>query len=169
MPPVSNALLYRMDQGIPGCVSRQGFSQVEAQIMGATPFAAYGMPVKMVAGVIVPLAVVGDVLPYGWLIRPFPSTGTNPSDPLGTTVPQTSGICNVLVKGYLTIRLNAGIATAAANGAVYFRYANPSGGAIVGGVEGAAVASTTVALTNAHFMGPADANGNVEIYFDHAA
>lgn len=164
----SNAVLYRIPQGIPGCISRQGFSQVEGAIQGATPFPAYGMPVKLVSGLIVPLAVVSDTLPYGWLVRPFPTQGNNPSDPLGAGVPLAGVgvLVSVMVKGYMTVLCQANPGSAAAGGQVYLRYANPAGAAIVGGIESTAIGATTVALLNCRFMGPADGAGNVEIYFD---
>lgn len=162
---MSNAILYRMAQGIPGDVSRASVSTIESQpLASGTPFPGYGLPGKISGGAFVPVSAVGDTAPYGLLVRPFPTTGPDASDPLGTAVPPTTGVANILRRGYMTVKCNAG--TPALGGAVYIRYANGVTATPVGGIEAAAVASTTVALTNAIFTGAADANGNVEIAFN---
>jgi hypothetical protein len=155
-----------MPYGVPGDIAR-GFSgqqTVESQAFNPLlPFLAFGLPGKMAGGLFVPLALVGDVGAYGWLVRPFPTVGLNASDPLGAGVPLcTAGRqADVLVRGYLNVFCQAGVA--AAQGTVYLRYANPAGAAIVGGVEAALIAGTTIALTGVSFMGPSDPNGNAEI------
>ncbi len=163
------AYLYRVPVGIPGDISRQSQAQVEAAAFNsAVPFPGYGLPGKLVLNGSIanfePISAVADV-PYGFLVRPFPTQGANASDPLGTAVPSISGIASVMVKGYMTVKCNAGVPEQ--GGAVYVRYANGAANTPVGGIEAAAVANTTQAIPNARFMGPADANGNVEIYFDN--
>lgn len=157
------AYVYRMPSGIPGDVSRKENSVVETQILNASlPFSAYGLVGKMAAGKFVPFAggeAATDA--YGVLVRPFPTnSGT---DGLGTATPPTSGPGDVLRRGYITIKLNGG-ATVAAGGQVYVRVAAAASGKPLGGFEGAADSTNTVAI-NAIFMSAADADGNVEISF----
>ncbi|WP_249205087.1 hypothetical protein [Achromobacter sp. Marseille-Q0513] len=157
------AYLYRMPSGIPGDVSRKENSVVEAQILNASlPFSAYGLVGKMAAGKFVPFAggeAATDA--YGVLVRPFPTnSGT---DGLGTATPPTSGPGDVLRRGYITVKLNGG-ATVAAGGPVYVRVAAAASGKPLGGFEGAADSTNTVAI-NAIFLSAADADGNVEISF----
>jgi len=157
------AYLYRMPSGIPGDVSRKENSVVEAQILNASlPFSAYGLVGKMAAGKFVPFAggeAATDA--YGVLVRPFPTnSGT---DGLGTATPPTSGPGDVLRRGYITVKLNGG-ATVAAGAPVYVRVAAAASGKPLGGFEGAADSTNTVAI-NAIFLSAADADGNVEISF----
>lgn len=165
------AITYRMPFGVPGDLSRPSTATVEAQAFGATAFPAYGLPVKVVAGLAVPVAAQNDSV-YGMLVRPFPITGANASDPLGTSVPPTSGVANILRRGYMTVKVQLGSASCALGSAVYVRYQNPSGSQIVGGIEGASTGNTYALSSSnsfgsgAYFTGPADANGNAEIAFD---
>lgn len=157
------AYVYRMPSGIPGDVSRKENSVVETQILNASlPFSAYGLVGKMAAGKFVPFAggeAATDA--YGVLVRPFPTnSGT---DGLGTATPPTSGPGDVLRRGYITVKLNGG-ATVAAGGPVYVRVAAAASGKPLGGFEGAADSTNTVAI-NAIFLSAADADGNVEISF----
>lgn len=157
------AYVYRMPSGIPGDVSRKENSVVETQILNASlPFSAYGLVGKMAAGKFVPFAggeAATDA--YGVLVRPFPTnSGT---DGLGVATPPTSGPGDVLRRGYITIKLNGG-ATVVNGGQVYVRVAAAASGKPLGGFEGAADSTNTVAI-NAIFMSAADADGNVEISF----
>lgn len=157
------AYVYRMPSGIPGDVSRKENSVVETQILNASlPFSAYGLVGKMAAGKFVPFAggeAATDA--YGVLVRPFPTnSGT---DGLGTATAPTSGPGDVLRRGYITVKLNGG-ATVAAGGQAYIRVAAAAAGKPLGGWEGAADSTNTVAI-NAIFMSGADADGNVEISF----
>lgn len=165
------AITYRMPFGVPGDISRPSTATVEAQAFGATAFSAYGIPAKIVNGVAIPIAAQNDIV-YGMLARPFPITGANASDPLGTSVPPTSGVANLMRRGYMTVKVQLGAASCALGSAVYIRYQNPVAGQIVGGIEGASTGNTyqlsgTYSLgTGAYFTGPADANGNAEIAFN---
>lgn len=157
------AYVYRMPSGIPGDVSRKENSVVETQILNSSlPFSAYGLVGKMAAGKFVPFAggeAATDA--YGVLVRPFPTnSGT---DGLGTATPPTSGPGDVLRRGYIPVKLNGG-ATVAAGGQAYVRIAAAASGKPLGGWEGAADSTNTVAI-NAVFMSAADADGNVEISF----
>lgn len=162
----ANSYLYRMPSGIPGATSRDSVSTIEALPLNSSlPFAGYGIPGKIASGAFVPFAGSETAAAcYGFLVRPYPTTGVNASDPLGTAVPATSGIANVLRRGYMTVHNNAG--TPALNGAVYIRVASAAAGKPIGGIEAAADSTNTVLLTNAIFMSAADANGNVEIAYN---
>lgn len=132
------AFLYRMPNGIPGDVTRQSISTIEPQILNSSlPFGGYGLFGKIASSKFVPVTS-GDVASsvYGLLVRPFPITGANASDPLGTAVPPTSGVADVLRRGYASVALKSG--TAAPNGQVYVRVGNASSGKPIGGIEAAA-------------------------------
>lgn len=160
------AFTFRMPYGIPGDISRpsSGALTVEAQAFGATAFPAYGVPVKVVSGLIVPIAANNDVV-YGLLVRPFPITGANASDPLGASVPPLTGVANILRRGYMTVKVQLGSASCALNSAVYIRYQNAVAGQIIGGFEGLTTGNN-YALSGATCTGPADANGNVEVCYN---
>jgi hypothetical protein len=159
------AFLTRMPFGIPGDVTRQSQAKIEAQVLNASlPFSAFGLFGKIASGKFVPFAgaeTAADA--YGILVRPYPITGTNASDPLGTSVPPTTGLADVLRSGYINVKNNAG--TPAVGGAVYVRIAAAAGKPI-GGFEAAADGVNTIAITGATFAGAADANGNVEIAYN---
>jgi len=160
------AFLYRMPSGIPGDVTRQSLSTIETQVLNSSlPFPGFGLPGKVVSGAFVPITT-GDVSAsvYGLLVRPFPTQGANASDPLGTSVPLTTGTANILRRGYINVKVNAG--TASLGSTVYIRVATPSGAKVIGGIEAASDTTNTITVTGASFMGPADANGNAEIAFN---
>jgi len=158
---MSNAYLYRMPSGIPGEVTRKEESGVEPGVLGATDV-AFGAPVKVVSGKIVPIAASDTAAAlYGFLVRPYPTQG----GPLGLTTDgklRAGSPCGVLRRGYLAARLASG--TSAKGGAVNMRIAVDTGKA-VGDLEAAATVDETVVI-NATFMGPADADGNVEIAYN---
>lgn len=160
------AILTRMSQGFPGDVTRQSQSTIEAQIgVVATPFPAYGVVGKISAGAFVPFAgAEAATAVYGILVRPYPTQGANASDPLGTAVPKTSGVLDVLKRGYVAVKCNNG--TPAINGTVYVRVATPSGAKVIGGFEATADSTNTVVVANAIFTGNQDASGNAEIAFN---
>lgn len=155
-----------MPFGIAGDVTRQSQSKIETGVLNASlPFAGYGLFGKNVSGKFVPVAG-GDAatVVYGILVRPFPTQGANASDPLGTSVPPTTGLANVLRSGYISVKNNAG--TPALGGPVYIRVADAAAGQPIGGIEAAADETDTILVAGAQFMGPADASGNVEIAFN---
>lgn len=157
-----NPILYRMPFGVPGDVTRRDQAAIESHIFGATPFTAYGLPVKLSSGKVIPMGA-GDAtqVPFGFLVRPFPTQGANASDPLGTSVPPTSGEADVLRRGYIMVKCNVG--TPALNGTVYMRITANGGNTIIGGIEATADGANTITLTNVVFNGPADSSGNVEL------
>ena len=162
------AFLYRMPAGIPGAISRsENHSTIEAALFNSSlPFASYGMPGKISSGLFVPFAG-GDAATafYGFLVRPYPiQDAAAQNDPLGSATPPTTGIANVLKRGYINVALTRG--SAVKNGTVYVRivYNATYPNSPVGGIEASADGTNTVALaSNTYFMGPADASGNVEV------
>lgn len=157
------AYTSRVPAGFAGTVSRSDSLTVEQQIIDSgTPPTAYGRFVKIVAGKVQPIAS-GDAatVVYGLAVRPYPAQST--TNALGASTPPTSGIMNVLKRGYMSVPLDNG--TAAKNGTVYVRV-TVNGGLAVGNIETAADSGKCVAVTGAYFTGPADSNGIVEVAFN---
>lgn len=160
------AYTYRMPYGVQGDVSRPSVATIEAQALDpATPFTWYGVFGKIVNSKFGQIGA-GDTAAsvYGLLARPNPITGANASDPLGTSQPKTSGMADVMRRGYAYVKVNAG--TAAIGGAVYVRTAAPSGAKVIGGVEAAADSTNNFAVTGAFFTSAADSNGIAEIGYN---
>ena len=162
---MGQSIVFRAPFGIPGNLSRAPEKSIveSSSFDSALPFPGYGLPGKIVGDDFAPIAAAGDVV-YGFLVRPFPTQGVNPSDPVGVSVPPTSGEADVLVFGYLNVVCNAG--TPAQGGSVFVRVAAGAAGTPVGGIEAALVAGDTVQIPGAIFTGPADAQGNCEIRFN---
>jgi hypothetical protein len=161
---MSNAFIYRMPAGIPGDVTRHEHSDIEPHPMDATyPVLAFGVPVKLVAGEVRAMTAE-DVYTavYGFLVRPFPSQMAT-SEAIGVATPDPTKICDVLVRGYMTVKVING--TPAHGDAVYFRHAVGSPVETIGQIEAGSLANNTI-LTGAIFLGGADADGNVEIAFN---
>lgn len=164
------AFKYRMPAGIPGATNRVEHLTAEAQIMDtAFPVLLFGVPVKLVSGLVRPIAS-GDAasLVYGFLIRPYPTQNvgapyTAPTDGFGGGVPNTQDLANVMRRGYMTVKLN-NVTAATKGGQVYVRNANGTGPTPIGSIE--AGATDCVAIPGCIFMGPADADGNVEIAYN---
>jgi len=159
-----NTFLYRMPAGIPGAISRgAGQATVEPQVLNLSlPFTAYGKFGKIVSEKFIPIAAADAAsVVYGLLVRPYPTASS--SDGLGTSTPPTSGICDVMRRGYLSVLLNKG--TAAKNGGVFVRI-TAAGGDVVGQIEAGADGGAAVLVVGCVFTGPADANGMVEIAFN---
>lgn len=164
---MGNAITYRMAAGVPGAVNRVEHATITPEVIDSgTPPTVYGAFVKVVTGKIQPLAS-GDAgtVAKGVLVRPYPTSG-NGTDGVGTSTPPTSGICDVLRRGYIMATLKLG--TAAKDAQVYA--VTTAGGSVVVGdiVTSASPAGggTGVAVTNAFFTGPADAGGIVEIAYN---
>jgi hypothetical protein len=174
----AQGFLLRMPAGIPGeCTRGWGNSIIETQVITPTGTTgaptAYGVPMvvdntagnignmrTMVAG---DTPAVGGLLPYGVLIRPFPTQSASwPQDTLGTSTPPTQGPCDILKSGYCTVLLS-GTTAAAKGGQVYIWTAVASGAHIQGGFEATNPSGSGILYIGAYFMGAADASGNVEI------
>lgn len=160
------AFLTRAPAGFPGSVSRSDSLTMQQEIPDASlPPTAYGSFVKMVSGKILPLAS-GDAATviYGLLARPYPQQST--TNGLGVATPPTSGILDVMKRGYMSVKLVLG--TAAKGGQVYV--VTTAGGTVVVGdiVTAASPAGggTAVAAAGCFFMGPADAGGVSEVAYN---
>ena len=158
---MNNSFLYRMPSGIPGDVSRKSHSTIESHMI-AGQFAAFGLFGKINAAGDFTLLEAGDADVYGLLVRSYPTQTAQ--NELGKAVPYNSGICDVLRRGYMTVKCNAGTAKKA--GKVYVRVAAGNDLKPIGGIEAAADAANTVELKNVMFMHDADAQGNVEISYN---
>lgn len=155
------AYTYRMPSGIPGDVSRKSHSTIESHNM-PTPVAAFGVFAKLDAsGNLAPLgsADTADSV-YGLIVRSYPTTSA--TNDLGEAVP-SKGITDVLVRGYMTVKCNAG--SAKKGGAVYVRIGAAATGKPIGGIEAVADGANTITV-KARFMHDADASGNVEIAYN---
>ena len=128
-----------------------------------TPVAAFGVFAKMDAttGNIVALGSsdTADSV-YGLVVRSYPTTSA--TNELGEAVP-LKGVNDILVRGYMTVKCNAG--TAKKGGAVYVRIGAAATGKPIGGIEAVADGANTIAV-KARFMHGADASGNVEIAYN---
>ena len=162
---MSNAFWTAIPFASPGDLTRpHGVHNVEPMAFDPNlPFPFYGAPGKIAANKFVPLTLVGDTQPYGFLQRPYPIRSPNQSDPFFGAVPPTSGVANVMTRGYMGVKCNAGVP--AIQGTVYYRYANPTGPLPLLGLEATSVGGSNIALLNVQFQGAADANGLTEIRF----
>lgn len=157
------AIITRMPAGFPGRISRSDSLTVEQEVIDSgTPPTVYGGFVKIVAGKLQPIASGDSAGVYDILVNPYPTQSS--TNGLGTPpTPPTSGMADVLKRGYITVPLAKG--TAAKNGQVYV--VTTAGGTVaVGDAVTSASPSgggTAVAVTNCFFTGPADAGGIVEI------
>lgn len=180
------AYFTRMPAGVAGDVNRLWEATIEPAVV--TPSGVTGAPllygIPLFADQVVESGnIAGNMRAlvqgidttdtvYGILIRPFPTQSSVwPNDPSATggfppggSVPPTSGPVDVLRSGYVTVLLS-GSQAAVKGGAVNIWYAAASGTHIVGGFEAHAAGGSTFTLANSTFMGPADANGFVEIAF----
>ncbi len=181
----SNALLYRMPSGIPGDVNRAFAATEEPNILDANyPFLAYGLcgvidqtdyQFRPAGGSTTNNKEDAAGVLYGILVRWFPTnqpttTGFFGSSPLtepSASVPPTSGICDVLKRGYITVLLQGD--TAAEPGMPVYVQANGADANtttdLCGGFHAANDTGTVQAgiAGTTYFRGAADANGNVEI------
>jgi len=163
----SQSFLYRMPAGIPGDMNRVQAAVVTPEII--TPYgntgapAAYGLA-SVIDATSGQLRTVGasDTYIHGFLARPFPTNSSQ--NGIGTSTPPTSGVCDLMRRGFMTVLL--GGSTAAFNGApVYVWTAASSGLHVQGQVEVANPSGNGIAISGAYFTGAADSNGNVEISY----
>lgn len=163
--PSLQAYQFRMPAGFAGDLQRAEVATIETQqIDSAAPPTAYGVPVKLVSGKIQPINSGSDTAAavIGVNLRPYPIQ-TNGTDALGTSTPPTSGVTDILKRGYVMVSLG-GTTAAAKGGTVYVRVASASAGKPLGGFEAAADSTNTVAMPASwYFTGPADAYGITEI------
>ncbi|EPW3234903.1 structural cement protein Gp24 [Acinetobacter baumannii] len=157
---MGNAYLYRMPSGIPGDISRKAHSTVEAHILKGN-FGAFGIFGKLTADGIVPLEAA-DTDVYGLIVRSYPTPSA--LNGIGAAVPQSGIVNDIMRRGYMTVKCNAGTAKKA--GKVYVRVATGTELKPIGGIEAVADGVNTIEIKNAMFMHDADAQGNVEISYN---
>jgi hypothetical protein len=166
--PSLQAYQFRMPAGFAGDLQRAEVATIETQqIDSSAPPTSFGVAVKFVSGKVQPINAAGDTAAsvVGINLRPYPIQG-NGTDPLGTSTPPTSGVTDILKRGYVMVSLG-GTTAAAKGGTVYVRVAGAAAGKPLGGFEAAADSTNTVALpSNTYFTGPADAYGITEIAFN---
>lgn len=155
--------------GTPGDITRDiRESTVEAQYMStALPLVGYGLPAKFAANGQITGIVAGDAgtAPAGFLVREFPALGgATFNQPFQVSTPPLQGIVGLLRKGYICVKLNAGVA--AKEAPVYVRVGAAAAGKPIGGIEAAADGANTVVIPLAFFTGPADAEGNAEVRYN---
>ncbi|EPD6720383.1 structural cement protein Gp24 [Acinetobacter baumannii] len=157
---MGNAYLYRMPSGIPSDISRKAHSTVEAHILKGN-FGAFGIFGKLTADGIVPLEAA-DTDVYGLIVRSYPTQSA--LNGIGAAVPQSGIVNDIMRRGYMTVKCNAGTAKKA--GKVYVRVATGTELKPIGGIEAVADGVNTIEIKNAMFMHDADAQGNVEISYN---
>ena len=157
---MGNSFLYRMPSGIPGDISRKAHSTVEAHIAKGS-FGAFGIFGKLPALRFVPLEAA-DTDVYGLVVRSYPTQSA--LNGIGAAVPQSGIVHDIMRRGYMTVKCNAGTAKTA--GKVYVRVATATELKPIGGIEAIADGANTIELKNAMFMHDADAQGNVEISYN---
>jgi len=168
------AFPYRMGSGFQGDLARSIYSsEVEPCLINTTnPPAFYGCAVVVdTATNSVRNMLAGDTALttiYGITMRPFPTQQASSSNnwgaiALGASVaPPTVGVLDVIREGYVMVKCNnSGAPTK--KGAVYVWVAASSGNHVQGGFEASATGGSTIAITNAWWNGPADANGIAEL------
>ncbi|KAI0681476.1 structural cement protein Gp24 [Acinetobacter pittii] len=157
---MGNSFLYRMPSGIPGDISRKAHSTVEAHIAKGS-FGAFGIFGKLTALGFAPLEAA-DTDVYGLVVRSYPTQSA--LNGIGAAVPQSGIVHDIMRRGYMTVKCNAGTAKTA--GKVYVRVATATELKPIGGIEAIADGANTIELKNAMFMHDADAQGNVEISYN---
>lgn len=147
--------LYAMPAGFPGNVTRRADSSLEPVLLAAdTP---HGAPLTLDAqGRAAATAAAANV--NAFLVRPYPTTGVGAG---GNSAPGGT-LQDRLVRGYISVRLAGAEDTAAVKGAPVKLVAVAADGYAVGELA----VSAGVDVPGAFFMGPQDADGNVEIAFN---
>lgn len=140
------AIITRAPAGFPGLITRDDSKTIVPYVIDSgTPPTAFGGVVKIVSEKLQPFASGdGASVITGFLVKAFPVQST--TNTLGAATPPTSGIIDVLKRGYIATTLAHG--TAAKNGQVYVRTTAKTNYA-VGDIEAAAEpVVTTAAGTN---------------------
>ena len=153
-----SAILYRMDSGIPGSLTRLNAALVTepVKLTATNTPAAYGIAVKVDANGAHAIGA-GDTNAdvYGILVRPYPTQG----------VLEAGQVVDVMKIGYMSV-ICRGSATPVKGGLVYVRTVTGTD-TYIGSFSAAANSTNSFVLLGAHWVGGKDANGNAEIYFNH--
>lgn len=153
-----NVIGATMPVGLPGQVARESFAVIEVHAVDTTdPVTAYGVPVVLLSTGAVRMLKTGDTADdiYGYSVRPdaVQLGGANPA--FGDSgVPDPDQPIDVMVKGYLNVKVYGSTAPAA-GGAVYGRITAGGSGEPVGATE-AASGTGLIAVNNGIFMGTID-------------
>lgn len=162
------AFTYRMPAGIAGDVNRGQHSTITPEMITAFGVTgaptAYGLACKIDATTgKVRMVADPDTTADGFLVRPFPTNSSQ--DALGTSTPIADGVCDLMRRGFMTVKLG-GAAAAVKGGAVYVWSSASATTHVQGQVEAADPTTDGFILAGAYFVGPADANGITEIGFN---
>lgn len=159
---------YRMGAGNAGDINRTHPFDVMPGLMDPTnPIAQYGFPCLAVAaagtyrGLLAADQAAGAKI-HGVLVRPYPTQQVSTSQALGSAVPPGGNSpIDIMVTGNIMVKVFAG--TPQKRSQAFVWCAASSGNHVLGGFEAAATGGSTIALVNAYFNGPADANGITEL------
>lgn len=146
------AILTRAGSGVPGDITRQTYCVVDDRAYDAAKMpAAFGAPVKLVAGKITKIEAsdLASVF-YGFLVRMVPSIAGDTAQTLGGGTPNPLSLANTLLRGFINVLCLVG--TPVANGLVYMRVV-VDGTKLVGDLE----ATSDVAATAGAMVGTGNA------------
>lgn len=159
------AFTYRMGGGFAGDINRtHPFDAMPGLMDAANPSTRYGNALIVGAGLnSYRTPIAGDTAItaiHGVLVRPYPTQQVSTSQALGSAVPPTSGIIDVLTSGLILANV---VGTPTKRNPLFVWVAASGGGHIQGGFEAAATGGSTAAVLNGYFNGPPDASGIVEV------
>lgn len=159
------AYTTRMPLGFAGRITRSDSLTVETSLIdNATPPTVYGKFVKLVSGLLQPMAS-GDAAntEYGVLVSAYPVQSTTTG--LGAATPPTSGPIDVLRRGYIAMPLKLGTAV---KGGIVYMVTTAGGSVVVGDIVTSAspAGGGTAVATAGKFVGPADSGGVVEVEYN---
>ena len=151
-----------MPNGFAGNFARQPDSIINTRPAGGANPIPFGSPLKYSSGAVVLMGASSAATDFVGVAGAEIKTQTNYANPGGGTYLPGDAV-PVIQRGSVNVICQNG--TPALGGTVYVRIlANTSlPEAVVGGFEAAADSSNSVALTNAQWAGPADANGVAEL------
>ncbi len=142
------AYLYQAPAGVPGDITRTDETNVEpARLIAVSgTFAqAFGIPMKYATGGISQIETDDDATVFaGILVREVPSISGNTLQGFDDTVPNSSEVNGLAVRGYVSVKCTQG--TPARGGIVYMRVEADTG-KFVGDLEAVSDTTKSVALT----------------------
>ena len=169
------ALVFRMQAGIPGEVSR--FQTLGTTITPelqntSTPVLEYGVPVIINNSGVRPVTATDTTADaeLGFLVRPFPGADLTVafpggSIPFGAGIPPSRGVVDILRRGFMTVKLG-GASAPQRQSPVWVWTAVSAGANVQGHVVATDPTTSGFKMNRAFFRGPADAAGNTEIGYN---
>jgi hypothetical protein len=160
---------FRMGAGFPGDVNRTHPASIIPGMNSPTnPARLFGDPVLVdtatnsYRGFLVGDTAITQI--DGIAVRPYPTQQTSGglNAAFGNGAPAANQPLDVLEAGFIMVKVN-GTAVPTKKGPVFVWIAASTGTHVQGGFEAAATGGSTVAITNAFFNGPPDANGVTEL------